>query len=60
MEEMQEYHTKTSESNVAIEMSNLTAMWDVVEKTNVSSAADCATSFVLSVVEWIERLLLQR
>ena len=47
---MQEYHTKTSESNIAIEMSNLTAMWDVVEKTNVSSAADCVTSFVLWMV----------
>jgi len=36
MEEMQHYYTATSHKHNAIEIRNLTAMWDVVEKTNVS------------------------
>ena len=36
MEEMQEYYGPTSSKDVAIEFTNLTSMWDVVEKTNVS------------------------
>ena len=35
MEEMKEYYTGTSNPDDAVEFSNVTSMWDVVEKTNV-------------------------
>ena len=35
MEEMKEYYKETSDPDNAVEFSNVTSMWDVVEKANV-------------------------